>query len=482
MPVYPLISANPLDILQMNARKKRNNDDIRNQVGKVGSSFLQGIADKTSDLAQKVRTRAAVSFNALPGAGGAMKTVGDLVNTDKISQLMTIIIGFLFFILFWWFFNKMDLNEKNCTKLDKLYDKFPLITSIKPDNPTYKDNRLRDYYIKTAYNCCSGGNYKNDYVNLCALKSCIKQGARCLDFEIYSVDNLPVIAVSSVDDFTVKESYNSVPFAKAMEIISIYAFSGGNCPNPEDPLILNFRIKSNIKSIHDAMAKALYNTLDGRLLGKQFSYENSGKNIGSYLIRKLMGKVIIVIDKSNPLFTSSLLNEYVNIASNSAFIRLLRYRDVEFTHDKDELILYNKQNMSIVLPDLSSKNKNFSAALVQTYGCQMIGMSFQNFDENMQYYTQFFDDAGTAFVLRDEMYRYKPTFLTPPKQQDKCNTYQFKTTNPLGANGPASLNIQILPDCLPSEYAGEPPPAAGSAQAGAAGAAPAATAPAATAP
>ena len=32
------------------------------------------------------------------------------------------------------------------------------------------------------------GSYKNDYVNLCALKSCIKQGARCLDFEIYSVN------------------------------------------------------------------------------------------------------------------------------------------------------------------------------------------------------------------------------------------------------------------------------------------------------
>jgi hypothetical protein len=433
------------------------------RIGEYGTNLIsnsplgQWAADKTFELTQKVRKGAALSFNAVPGAGGAIKTVRDLVNTDKISQLMTIIIGFLFFILFWWFFNKMDLNEQNCTKLDKLYDKFPLISSIKPDNPTYKDNRLRDYYIKTAYNCCSGGNYKNDYVNLCALKSCIKQGARCLDFEIYSVDNLPVIAVSSVDDYTVKESYNSVPFAKAMEIISIYAFSGGNCPNPEDPLILNFRIKSNIKSIHDAMAKALYNTLDDRLLGKQFSYENSGKNIGSYLIRKLMGKVVIVVDKSNPLFTSTLLNEYVNIASNSAFIRLLRYRDVEFTHDKDELILYNKQNMSIVLPDLSSNNKNFSAALAQTYGCQMIAMSFQNFDENMQYYTQFFDDAGTAFVLRDEMYRYKPTYLTPPKQQDKCNTYQFKTTNPLGVNGPASLNIQILPDCLPSEYAGSAP-------------------------
>ena len=39
-------------------------------------------------------------------------------------------------------------------------------------------------YIKTAYNCCSGGNYKNDYVDLCVLKNILKQGVRGLDFEI----------------------------------------------------------------------------------------------------------------------------------------------------------------------------------------------------------------------------------------------------------------------------------------------------------
>ena len=419
------------------------------------SKIGQWAADKTFELGQKVRTGAAYTFNALPG--GAVKTIGDLANQDKISQVMTIIIGFLFFILFFWLFKKIDLNKTNCDKLEKVYTTFPLITSINPENPTYAEGRLRDFYIKTAYNSCSGGNYKNDYVNLCALKNCIKQGARCLDFEIYSVDNLPVIAVSSVNDYNIKESYNSVPFAKAMEIVSIYAFSGGNCPNPNDPLILNFRIKSNIKGIHDAMAKALYNTLGERLLGKQFSYENTGKNIGSYLIKKLMGKVVIIIDKSNPLFTSTLLNEYVNIASNSAFVRLLRFREVEYTHDKDELIYYNKQNMTIVLPEISSNNKNFSSALAQTYGCQMIAMSFQNFDNNMKYYTKFFDDAGTAFVLRDEMYRYKPVFIPAPIAQKKCNTYAFKTSNPLGPNGPAMLNMQILPDCSESEYTEQPP-------------------------
>ena len=64
-----------------------------------------------------------------------------------------------------------------------------LNTRVKPVNASSKQCQfnLQDYYIKTAYNCCSGGSYKNDYVDTDILKSVLKQGVRCLDFEIYSV-------------------------------------------------------------------------------------------------------------------------------------------------------------------------------------------------------------------------------------------------------------------------------------------------------
>ena len=47
---------------------------------------------------------------------------------------------------------------------------------------------LKDYYIKSAYNACSGGDYKNDYVDLCVMKDLLKQGVRGLDFEIFSIE------------------------------------------------------------------------------------------------------------------------------------------------------------------------------------------------------------------------------------------------------------------------------------------------------
>lgn len=417
-------------------------------VGVVTDNRLARFAAGTvSDLAGKMRSGKALQFNAKKAVSSlaGIKTIGDLANIDSITQVMIIIIGVLFFMIFWWGFNKLNLNQQNCNNIEKTFSKFPYINNINPENPNFK-YRLRDYYIKTAYNCCASGNFKNDFVNLCALKNCIKQGARCLDFEIYSIDNAPVIAVSTSDSFNVKESYNNIPFAKAMEVISTYAFSGGNCPNPNDPLILNFRIKSSSIDIQDAMANALYNTLEDRLLGPDFSYENNGKNIGAFPIDKLMGKVVVIVDKSNPIFTQSLFNEYVNLASNSAFMRSLRFKDVEYTPDKEEFIFFNQQNMTMCIPDLSARNKNYSSALAMTYGCQMIAMCFQNFDDNLKFYTQYFDDAGSAFVLRPERLRYIPVFIPIPKAQDPAVSYGTAVTNPLGPNGPKSLNVKLTTD------------------------------------
>ena len=80
---------------------------------------------------------------------------------------------------------------------------------------------LRDFYIKTAHNCCAGGSFKNSYVDLCHLRTAIKQGVRCLDFEIYSIDDKPVVAASSVDDYTVKETYNSIDI-KRIQLMQIH--------------------------------------------------------------------------------------------------------------------------------------------------------------------------------------------------------------------------------------------------------------------
>jgi len=345
------------------------------------------------------------------------------LNEKNVKITVLIIIGLVLFCIALWVYNKLTLNNRNCVSMNSLYKDFPLVRTLNVKNETFNHN-LRDYYIKTAYNCCSAGNYKNDFVNLCALKDCIRQGARCLDFEIYSIDDKPVIAVSSEDSYHVKQSYNSVSFANVIEVIRDYAFSGSMSPNPGDPLILHFRMMTKNKPICNEMANILYNSLESRLLGKKYSYENNGKNIGLIPLKKIMGKIIIIIDKTNPLFQGTDLDEYVNIASNSVFMRALRYHDIRFTPDMQELIEFNKKHMTIALPDLNEKNMNISSTLAMKYGCQMVAMAFQNLDTNMEYYNEFFNSAGSAFVLKPEHLRFIPVTIPIPPPPNPAYSYK----------------------------------------------------------
>lgn len=332
-------------------------------------------------------------------------------------------------IVFAWIYNKSTLDKTNCSTMDDLYKDFPKIRTINTNNDNYKYN-LRDYYIKTAYNACSAGQFKNDFVNVCALKNCIRQGCRCLDLEVYSVNNSPVIATSSVDDYSIKETYNSVPFSSALETIRDYAFSGGTCPNPGDPLIIHLRIMSKNKKIYQTMANNLETVLSSKLLGPKYSYENHGKNIGQTSLKDLMGKIIIIADKSNPMFEDTELDEYVNLASNAYFMRALRYTDgVKFTPDVDELTDYNKKNMSICLPDLSESDTNPSAAFAMKVGCQMTAMCIQNFDANMEYYDEVFDNEGSAFVLKPESLRFIPVTIAKTSAPDPQNSYEKRSVS-----------------------------------------------------
>jgi len=351
------------------------------------------------------------------------KLMENLKNTNKSKVILItlLIIGVSLFLgILAWIQTKLTLNDSNCARITKNNTEFPILRSLDVGDSDYK---LRDYYIKSAYNCCASGNFKNDFVNICALQNCIKQGVRCLDFEIYSVKNEPVISVSSVDDFNIKETYNSIPFGLAMDTISNMAFSGSFTPCPGDPLIINLRIMSKNEPIYNKIANILYNSLEKRIIGNKYSYEFYGENLGGISIKEFLGKVIIVIDKKNDMFEKTELEEYVNIASNSIFMKQLKFDDVKFNPDINELTEFNKKNMSIVIPNLSSEPLNYSTPLALNYGCQMTALSFQNKDENLKMYNKLFEDDGHAFVLKPENLRYIPVTIPAAKPPPKAYSY-----------------------------------------------------------
>lgn len=358
---------------------------------------------------------------------------------NYLSQLQSLdenfqsymILGFTFVILIIYigyliYLSKLQHSE--CNYMNDLYSSLDgNIRPITSSDPDCSGN-LYDYYVKTAYNACSGGGYKNDFVDICNLKAVIKQGVRCLDFEIYSVNNQPVVATSTSDSYYVKETLNSVNFSSVMDTIRNYAFSGSTCPNPTDPLLIHLRCKSNNQTMYTNLANIFQSNTD-IMLGMNYSFEASGQNLGSVPLLQLQNKVVLIIDRSNTAFLENdQLVEYVNLTSNSIFMRAYDYYNVQNNPDINELTEFNRRGITIVLPDNGSSPSNPSGMVCRASGCQMIAMRYQLVDNYLTDNALFFDRAGYAFALKPDDLRYKPVTVPAPTPQLPEYSYATRTT------------------------------------------------------
>lgn len=351
-----------------------------------------------------------------------LKSLDEEFQSYMIMALIFIIL--IIFIGYMIYLSKLESRE--CDYMNNLYSAVNgNIRPISDNDPECKYN-LYDYYIKTAFNACSGGSYKNDFVNICNLKSVIKEGVRCLDFEIYSVNGQPVVATSTSDDYYVKETFNSVNFGSVMDTINNYAFAGGTCPNSTDPILIHLRIKSNHQDMYTKLAD-IFKSYDNIMLGKDYSFENSGKNLGSTPLLNFKNKVILIVDRSNNAFLENKqFLEYVNLTSNSVFMRGYDYYGIKNNPDTQELTEYNKRGMTIVFPDNGVNPVNPSASLCRAYGCQMVAMRYQFVDNLLMENALFFDRSGYAFSLKPEELRYIPVTIPEPTPQNPEYSYSTR--------------------------------------------------------
>lgn len=323
-----------------------------------------------------------------------------------IFIIIVLIITIIFFIV-----SQVKKKSDNCNTNNVINSPFPKLRSI-DSSPNY-DYLLRDYYIKSSYNSCAGGQFENDWVDTCSLVAVIREGCRLLDFEVYNVNGVAGIAVSPTNSNYEKGTYNYVTFDEAMEVISTNAFSGSSCPNPNDPLFINIRIQSKDVPIYDSISVSLTQRLQNKLLSKDYSYENNGYNLGAVPVKTLLGKVCVIVDKINPLVETTKLHEFVNIGGNSVFLRNLNYNDVIYTNDIEELEYFNKKNLMITSPNKSKTADNYKAVVPMQYGAQFNAMCFQTKDSNLAAYKQLFEDVGYAFILKPIRMRWIPVTLDP---------------------------------------------------------------------
>jgi len=374
------------------------------------------------------------SISSIGSAGSPASSI--LASMKKIKD--EYVIGILFVIivvviisLLGFYYKLYTLETSTCKKFNKMYpSKNGHLTSIS-DNADH-NHMLRDYYIKTASNCCSTGDLKSGVVSTCALRDVIKQGARCLDFEIYSVDEEPVVATSTVNNYFVKEVYNKVPFQDALGVIINYAFSSGSCPNHEDPIIIHLRFKSKNKKMYEKLG-SIFAAQKDHLLGPKHYFENNYTNFGDTPLQELKNKIVLVVsNKDKSYMETESFAKYINITSGSIFMREMTTTEMRNVPSMAETIQYNKKNMSIVTSDRTELPTNPGGVASRKMGVQCIGMSYQNQDTSFLELDEFFNSNNSAFVLKPADLRYVQNYISAPKKQDPKLSFATKTSHAQG--------------------------------------------------
>ena len=105
------------------------------------------------------------------------------------------------------------------------------------------------------------------------------------------------------------------------------------------------------------------------------------------------------------------------------------YYNIKNNPDTQELTQYNKNGMTIVLPDKGPNPSNPSAILCRTYGCQMVAMRYQLVDNFLMENTGFFDQGGYAFCLKPANLRYQAVTIPSPTPQNPSLSYATRTVS-----------------------------------------------------
>jgi hypothetical protein len=267
---------------------------------------------------------------------------------------------------------------------------------------------LTQYCIKSSYNTAISG----DYVSEEMLSNVLAQGCRFIDFEVFydKVTASPFVA------YTTDPSYNTINTKNKIILDTILSRSVRDgftkAPNVLDPLLIQLRIKSNDINVYRSVAKSVKYALGEKLYTKQITEKTT--------LDDVMGKVILIVDKTLNLSWKQNsacisdpncydLSAFCNIESGSELMRIERYDDLAKQTTIPPHIMNDNMNtdvklIRIVEPDLTTitnnkviKNPAFKD-YVTKYGAQIVTYNYNNQDQGLNDYENFFSEIGFAFV------------------------------------------------------------------------------------
>ena len=336
-----------------------------------------------------------------------LQSIRETVSNNKTYILLFFVTMVILFMLIY-ISNKLNLKNKNCFDLSKQSN-----TTVQKTAEIDMHAPLNQYFIKTAYNCCCVGNFKNDYVDVCSLKNCASYGVRALDFQIYSLNNKPIVSASSVESTQYKEIYNYMTFYDTMNYVRKFFIDDGTNANFKDPLFLIFRLYTTNEAIYDMMAQVLnqiygYTSAMGNMIYTLDSSNNA--SLDTTPLAELMKRVVIIVDPTHGNktgFANSRLSNFTSmvtgISMNNQIYRESNLLGVVAVNRTNGYTTDVSNNLCILYPDLQANKNNYDFVTSGIFNhLSFIGMNFQYKDQFLiQYNTKFFHSC--AFVKKQNM-------------------------------------------------------------------------------
>jgi hypothetical protein len=302
-----------------------------------------------------------------------------------------------------------------------------------------QDLSLCELCLKGSYNSALIGNEAtgNYYISTDMLQYVINRGCRYLDFEVLYIpvdDAHPDGAKKPVVGFTTDPHFYNITSSNTILLNTILTSAVSNaftstCPNFQDPLFINLRIKSNNDDVYSSVASAIDSTIKNKIYvdGNRQIYTNSANNelinpakrvTKNTTVSQIKGCVIISVDKTinpNYIYASGCdpsggacydLVNYTNINTGSQDMNLILYSLATKTPPLqilDDNIHTTVKTITVANPDnlylMNSANKNPKHRdYLLNYGCHWVPHQFNKNDAALAEYEKFFNDHNSAFV------------------------------------------------------------------------------------
>ena len=297
-----------------------------------------------------------------------------------------------------------------------------------PTTPSY---RLCDYYMASSAYSLFPGAKVYDYISDNVIPMLVKAGPRLVELDIYDDGSGgPVVGLKN-QKLGTDYAYNTIPFGACCVAIANNAFNSVACPVSSDPFVLSLVFHTTNNNVMNACAEALKSSCHQYLLGAAFGYQR--KNLAIEPICNLQSKLIII---SGGEVKGTLMEELVNLSWGTSNLRRLTYTQAAQTNDSAELIKHNRDNITMVVPDVGSDLVNMNAQILLTYGCQWNLMNYGSVDSAMEVYIGEFQE--NSVILKPEPLRaIVPEKYKTPVMPDPSISFQpMQKTSPI-------YNIQV---------------------------------------